>query len=124
MRLIDSGLLLSNLSGRLKNMEDYDAALDVVNNMPTAYDVNKVIGQLAQLAEYEKMGTVEECREAREKERPKTPYIWGDGCDDEGNMIYDMYDCPGCGKSYETDDKYKHCPECGQTIDWRGYENL
>ncbi len=30
-----------------------------------------------------------------------------------------MYDCPGCGESYEIDgEKYDYCPNCGQAIDW------
>ena len=45
-RLIDAGLFLDNLSGRLENMKDYDAVKDVINNMPTAYDVDKVVEQL------------------------------------------------------------------------------
>ena len=46
MRLIDAGLLLDNLSGRLESMKDYDAIKEVVNNMPTAYDVDKVAERL------------------------------------------------------------------------------
>lgn len=46
MRLIDAGLVLDNLSGRLENMKDYDAVKDVINNMPTAYDPDKVVEQL------------------------------------------------------------------------------
>ena len=45
-RLIDAGLLLDHLSGRLESMKDYDAIKDVVNTMPTAYDVDKVVEQL------------------------------------------------------------------------------
>ena len=45
-RLIDAGLLLDHLSGRLESMKDYDAIKDVVNTMPTAYDVDKVVKQL------------------------------------------------------------------------------
>lgn len=48
-RLIDAGLLLDNLSGRLESMKDYDAIKDVVNNMPTAYDLDKVAEQLEEL---------------------------------------------------------------------------
>lgn len=81
-------------------------------------------GFFCKLHEYEKVGTVEECQAAMEKQKSKIPDIWGDGCDKEGNIIYDMYDCPGCGQSYEIDDKYKHCPECGQATDWRGLENI
>ena len=37
--------------------------------------------------------------------RGKTPdyYVPATGRDDEGNLIYDMYDCPNCGKTYEID---------------------
>ena len=49
-RLIDAGLLLDNLSGRLESMKDYDAIRDVVNNMPTAYDVDKVVEQIKTLS--------------------------------------------------------------------------
>lgn len=45
-RLIDAGLVLDNLSGRLESMKDYDVVKDVINNMPTAYDPDKVVEQL------------------------------------------------------------------------------
>ena len=32
-RLIDAGLVLDNLSGRLESMKDYDAVKDAINNM-------------------------------------------------------------------------------------------
>lgn len=32
--------------------------------------------------------------EAIEKQIPKKPNIYGDGYDNNGNIIYDMYDCP------------------------------
>ena len=62
-------------------------------------------------------GTVEECREAREKQKPKMPDYEGDGYAD-GEMVYDTWICPNCGNKYEVDyDDYKHCPNCGQAID-------
>lgn len=88
----------------------------------SAYDM--AIKALEEIQQYRAIGTVEECQAAIEKQKPQLPDIWGDGCDKEGNIIYDMYDCPGCGQSYEIDDKYKYCPECGQAISWRGFENL
>ena len=45
-RVIDAGFVLDNLSGRLESMKDYDAVKDVINNMPIAYDVDKVVEQL------------------------------------------------------------------------------
>ena len=59
--------------------------------------------------------------EALEKQLPKKPTIYGDGFDDNGEIIYDSYDCPSCNCSYELDnDKYNHCPNCGQKLDWSG----
>ena len=56
--------------------------------------------------------------EALERLIPQKPTIWGDGYAD-GVLIYDMWDCPNCEKSYEIDyDHYDHCPNCGQAIDW------
>ena len=48
-RLIDAGLVLDNLSGRLESMKDYDAVKDVINNMPTAYDLDNVVAQLEEI---------------------------------------------------------------------------
>jgi rubrerythrin len=55
-------------------------------------------------------------RDALEKRIFEKPHIWGDGYAD-GEMVYDMYDCPRCGKSYEIDEQYSCCPNCGQAID-------
>lgn len=51
MGLIDAGLVLDKLSGRLESMKDYDAVKDVINNMPTAYDPDKVVRQLEKYRE-------------------------------------------------------------------------
>jgi predicted RNA-binding Zn-ribbon protein involved in translation (DUF1610 family) len=58
-------------------------------------------------------------QKATEKQIPKQPNIWGDGYAD-GQLVYDMYECPGCGENYEIEyDKHDYCPKCGQRIDWR-----
>lgn len=58
-------------------------------------------------------------QELVDKATPTKPNIWGDGIDSDGEIIYDMYDCPYCHKSYEIDyEKYKYCPNCGQCLDW------
>ena len=77
--------------------------------------------QCCELDAYKEIGTVEECREAVEKQKPKKPDYEGDGYDDKGELVYDTWICPNCDKKYEVDyDDYKHCPNCGQAID----ENL
>ena len=61
-RLIDADPVLGNLSGRLESMKDYDAVKDVINNMPTAYDVDKVVDQLEK-----RIQTHERCIEYEKK---------------------------------------------------------
>ena len=57
-------------------------------------------------------------REAMELQVAKKPHIWGDGYAD-GALVYDMYDCPNCDKSYEIYyEKHDCCPRCGQKLDW------
>ena len=55
---------------------------------------------------------------AIDKQTPQTPNIWVDGYSD-GELVYDMYDCPNCGKHYELDyEQYDYCSNCGQKLDW------
>lgn len=62
-------------------------------------------------------GTVEECREAVEKQKSKLPTLEGDGYEEDGEMIYDTWICPSCGEDHEVDyDDYDFCPNCGQRI--------
>lgn len=62
---------------------------------------------------------LEVLKELVDKATPKKPDYEGDGYDDNGQMIYDTWICPNCGKRYEVDyDDYDYCPNCGQALDW------
>lgn len=62
---------------------------------------------------------IDALQELVDKATPQKPCLWGDGCDEQGQIIYDMYDCPTCGKSYELDyDETIRCDNCGQVFDW------
>lgn len=51
--------------------------------------------------------------------RAEKPELYSDGYDKDGNLIYDEWECPRCGESYEVAyDRYDYCPNCGQKIDW------
>lgn len=108
--------------------DDAVATLDHIsknapNVSPMSYAGRKtkaevIINGFEELEQYRAIGTVEECKAAVEKQTAQAPQIWGDGTDDKGQIIYDMYDCPNCGQSYEIDyDDYKYCPECGQKLE-------
>jgi rubredoxin len=75
-----------------------------------------------ELEQYRALGTVEELKEAREKQIPKTPNIEGDGYAD-GHHVYDTWICPNCETDYEIDyDDYDYCPKCGQAINKSVFE--
>ena len=62
-------------------------------------------------------------QKAVEKQIAKKPNRWGDGYSD-GHLVYDMWECPTCGKNYELEyDEHDYCPNCGQHIDWEECEN-
>ena len=73
--------------------------------------------QCCELDAYKEIGTVEECREAVEKQEPKKIII----------EPYCPTECPTCGHELSTslgDGYYKYptflkrCPNCGQAIQW------
>ena len=60
---------------------------------------------------------------ALEKQIAKTPFLEGDG-EWNGQIVYDTWECPNCGKEYEVDgEDYDYCPSCGQRIDWSEVDN-
>ena len=79
--------------------------------------IDIAITAIKEIEQYRKIGTVEECQKAVEKQKSKAPTIEGDGYDEDGEMIYDTWICPSCGEYYELDyDDYDFCPNCGQRI--------
>ena len=52
---------------------------------------------------------------------PKNLDYFADGCDTDGNLIYDIAMCPVCGKEFEyriDDWGCKFCCWCGQALYW------
>lgn len=135
-RLIDAGVVLDNLSGRLESMKDYDAVKDVINNMPTAYDVDKVVEQLE---EVEKIMTSpvnvdcfgEECKASdctvcliskaieivkSSEQEQKSECEWK--LEDSESNLY-VTECENRHLIFEgtpEENGYKYCPYCGRKI--------
>ena len=80
--------------------------------------LEEAVSALYEIKQYREIGTVEECREAREKQTPKKP-------------VKDKYHhncCPNCGWIVSGEGGYgeefcPHCENCGQAIWWND-ENL
>ena len=77
------------------------------------------ISALKEIQQYRKIGTVEECREAVEKQTPKKP-------------VKDKYHhncCPNCGWIVSGEGGYgeefcPHCENCGQAIQWENLKGM
>lgn len=70
-----------------------------------------------ELEQYRKIGTVEECREAVEKQKQKKPEVV--------DLDFDYYKCPVCGEyicSTDNINDHKYCLNCGQAISWEESE--
>ena len=63
------------------------------------------------LAEYENIGTVEKCREAVEKQKPKPCDFYGD--EEDGKLL-----CPNCGEDLWDlkECGFNNCPYCGHAV--------
>ena len=75
------------------------------------------ISALEEIQQYRKIGTVEECREAVEKQEPKKPEV--------SDSDFDYYKCPVCGAYIWATDcvqDHNYCLNCGQAIDWEESE--
>ena len=80
---------------------------------PQDYAIEEAIEALKEIQQYREIGTVEECREAVEKQKAKKP-------------VKDKYHCnccPNCGWIVSGEIGYgeefcPHCENCGQAIQW------
>lgn len=79
--------------------------------------------QCCELDAYKEIGTVEECREAVEKQKPKKPIPinYQDYADkiDNAEFFEGSYLCPNCGTVLRSG---SYCNRCGQKLGWN--ENL
>ncbi len=96
-------------------------------------------GGLLELKQYRAIGTVEECREARERQRGKKPILcmnevsgmfvdYADGHGEYKTQMNNWWRCPCCNevvgqrvivhKRIHDQRKKKFCEKCGQAISW------
>ena len=102
--------------------------LDVrISRFDHAGDVNEALEiakqALKEIQQYREIGTVEGCREAAEKQKPKR-------CNIVKDYFRTYYNCPKCNHNLRVEynrgswmgKKSKNCDKCGQAIRWD--ENL
>lgn len=81
------------------------------------------ISALEEVQQYRQIGTVEECREAVEKQTAKKPtlidYKKYTNFVDNADFLQDAYWCPNCKRVVRSG---SFCRDCGQHIDWSDEE--
>ena len=93
-------------------------------------DMEMAIEALKEIQQYREIGTVEQCREAVEKQKPKAPkdsikikpVIDENGAYVDSDVTVYLL-CPNCGEMVGIDENVdKFCHECGQAIQWDNLE--
>lgn len=126
--LQEIGAMKTKMNKKEKIVKTPEEAIETIKlNMPTSgyqmlrESLDMAINALKEIQQYRKIGTVEECREAVEKQKAKKIII----------RDWHPTRCPTCDHELSTslgDGYYKHptflkrCPECGQAIDWEESE--
>ena len=81
--------------------------------------LSMAITALKEIQQYLEIGTVEECREAVEKQKAKILEFYGSREDGKllcQNCGEDLWDLRECG--------FNNCPYCGQAILWENLEGM
>lgn len=102
-------------------------------------EIVKILKVAEKLKAYEEIGTVEECREARERQRGKKPILcmnevggmfvdYAGGHGEYKTQMNNWWRCPCCNevvgqrvivhKRIHDQKKKKFCEKCGQAISW------
>lgn len=91
----------------LERLKDIDFRKDVVEHIN--YDV--YMSLMDELEEYREIGTLEEVREAVEKQKAKK------SIDIRGDKLK-FCTCPYCGRRITDVEGGNYCQNCGQALDW------
>lgn len=96
-------------------IEELEAEVEEYRTIGTPEELQEMKKDFAEALsdwrQYRKVGTLEECRAAVEKQTAKRPRIMGNA------MI-----CPSCPRCFKNASP-TYCPSCGQWIDWGGMKN-
>lgn len=116
----------AKLEEALEREKETEGTEDTVIWHMVGNDYKCAIKALEEIQQYRAIGTVEECREARERQSGKKPsqgepYTWTSSVRIKGryrDVRKTSYHhvCPNCGENIAMD--MSCCKYCGQAIDW------
>lgn len=94
-------------------VEELEAASKYLRLVKMCGTVGRVIEECA---EYEEIGTPEECRAAVEQQIPKRPTLCKS--DEQTTRYTADYRCPKCNGMFTGTGIANYCYHCGQRLDW------
>ena len=106
---IDSDLTFMELFYKDVDRSEYLADRDAFTTAITA---------LKEIQQYREIGTVEECREAVEKQEAERIEYETNAVFSNGFSHYRIGKCPICDNRYNSNDEINYCSKCGQKLDW------
>lgn len=101
----------------LTNQEALDFVKETLNATENATEPN-VMNHLAanRIIDHQLQDLVNRTTKTR-------PEYWSDSVEENGQIIFDHWNCPNCHHEYELDyEQCDFCPYCGQAIDWSSDE--
>lgn len=107
----------------IKYCKDFEPKADITGYLEKKTVFAMAISAIKEVQQYREIGTVEECREAVEKQKAKKPIPinYQDYADkiDNAEFFEGSYFCPNCGTVLRSG---SYCNRCGQKLGWN--ENL
>lgn len=116
----------------IKYCKDFEPKADITGYLEKKTVFAMAISAIKEVQQYREIGTVEECREAVEKQKPKAPkdslkiepVIDENGAYVDADVTVYLL-CPNCGEMVGIDENVdKFCRECGQAIDTENLEGI
>lgn len=129
----------AKLEEALEREKETEGTEDTVIWHMVGNDYKCVINAIEEIQQYRAIGTVEECREARERQRGKKPILcmnevsgmfvdYADGHGEYKTQMNNWWRCPCCNEvvgqrviahnHIHDQRKKKFCEKCGQAISW------
>ena len=104
----------------IKYCKDFEPKADITGYLEKKTVFAMAISAIKEVHQYREIGSVEECREATEKQKAKKPIPinYKEYIDKVSNaeFLEDAYWCPSC-KTYLRSGRY--CNGCGQKLNWK-----
>lgn len=94
-----------------RDLTNEEISSDYAEEGTKVYEI--AISAIKEVQQYREIGTVEECREAMEKQIPRKPR--------DVEYDYSYFVCDNCGTAIYTSDEFDghhYCLNCGQAIEW------